>query len=180
MKQQLASVAGISASRVSLGGKRTKYSKHVCIVLAVVITLYASPMAWGEFINGGFETGDLTGLSSQYGNENVEVVEYEYANDSLGLSQPPYTTAPDGRPAWRPTEGNYFLSIKGSNQFEFFERPTGEPLAFSFDWFFDGDDSAGATVFLSTCWDLMCTNESTGRLITINVSAPAEETYVLV
>ena len=165
-----------------------KCRRHALIVLASVMILCGSPMVSADLVDGGFESGTTaswfgpTSSSGQVCGQNVAVVEYEYTTDSAGISQPPYTTGPDGTRAWRPSEGDYFLSIRtGTAQLEFFARPTGDPLCLSFDWFFDGADSAAATVDLLTGWGLMATNENWGRLIQVNgpLLPPAYEVYSL-
>ena len=166
-----------------------KHSKLLVTIL-IVHTILQAPIARGDFYNGGFEPGDFV---ASYVGGDVGAVQYEYASDFSGLSQPPYTTGPNGTPAWYPAGGAYFLSMKttaggASMQFEFTDRPAGQPLTFSCDWFFDygglkpnagGRYDIEVVVSLTAYWGLMYMNSTSINLVTINNALAAEEVYML-
>ena len=76
----------------------------VFIVLGIAVVLCGSTATADLAVNGGFETGDLTGWTTTGA---VQVVTDEYPRDMLGLIQAPFTLSGD----WEPTEGSYFASL---------------------------------------------------------------------
>jgi len=117
-------------------------TKAISCALGVAVVLCCST-ASANLMNGGFETGDLTGWYSQGA---VQAVQWEYARDFLGLSQPPASGF------WDPAGGNYFASL-WSQEEDFFPHTdsymrqtftTPEPgWQLNFDYFYDFGDVQG-------------------------------------
>jgi len=74
---------------------------RVLTFLGMAVVLCGST-ATADLLNGGFETGDLTGWYSQGA---VQAVQWEFSRDFLGLTQAPASGF------WDPTQGSYFASL---------------------------------------------------------------------
>jgi hypothetical protein len=120
--------------------------KATVLVLSLVVLSYGSA-ANADLVNGGFETGDLSGWTF------VSGAGPDYMVDPFG--DPGATTFElprgfsDAAPLWAPTEGNYFASLwstdsagtDASVMFQTFTT-TQDGLVLSFDYFYDFGDIA--------------------------------------
>lgn len=114
-----------------------KTIRVMIFVLGVAVVLCGST-AKASVVNGGFETGDLTSWTAT---GTVQAVQWEFARDFLGLSQPPASGF------WDPTEGNYFASLWSTDGFgtdvstlsQTFTTPL-NGYTLSFDYFYDFGD----------------------------------------
>lgn len=109
-----------------------------CTIRGVVAVLVCSSLAANAgILNGGFETGDLSGWLAT---GPVTATSNEFSRDFLGLVQPP----PGG--IWLPSQGSYFASLWSTDSVgtdaavlsQTFLGAAGETLRF--DYFFDFGD----------------------------------------
>jgi hypothetical protein len=108
----------------------------ICVLVLAVALCFSTANA-GPLLNGGFETGDLTGWTAT---GPASAVNWEYARDFLGLPQAPASGF------WDPTEGDFFASLwstdystdASSLSQTFTSDADGDLL--SFDYFFDFGD----------------------------------------
>ena len=167
----------------------------ITFVLGIAVVLYGST-ANADVLNGGFETGDLSGWTAT---GTVQVVDWEFSRDFLGLPQAPASGF------WDPTEGDYFASLWSTDGFgtdtstltQTFTASLVTGLVLEFDYFYDfGDitpfedpawiyvtDSLGNPIFDMTINDpFMSTGLGDDENIdwtTVSVGLPTAGTYTL-
>lgn len=162
-------------------------------VLGLAVVLCGST-ANASLLNGGFETGDLTGWTAT---GTVEVVELEYSRDFLGLPQAPLTGL------WDPTEGTYFASLWSTDSLGTDTATLSQTFGVSvagtllFDYFYDfGDitpfedpawiyvlDSSGNPIFDMTINDPFAgtglVDDENIDWTSVSVALPSAGTYTL-
>ena len=153
-----------------------KHTRLLFMTVAAVVLCMGVP-AWGAIVNGGFETGDLTGwtftgagpIGMPAGTPGA--VTQEMSREILGLPQPP------GGPFWTPLPngGTYFASLwssslaSGSSSLsQTFVASGGLPLVF--DYFFDTEFQPGNPGFIpDSAWaTLTLPDSSTVTLLDYN------------
>ncbi|MCP4263377.1 MAG: hypothetical protein GY774_38605 [Planctomycetes bacterium] len=130
-----------------------KEIRIISLALGVTI-IFSCSTANADLMNGGFETGDLTGWSATGA---AQAVDFEFSRDFLGLSQAPASGF------WYPTEGGYFASLRStdyitnvSTMSQTFTTPTfntpSGAYELQFDYFYDFGDLA-TDPFLGDLYD---------------------------
>jgi len=130
--------------------------KAIRVIIFVLVTSVAlcGSTANAQLMNGGFETGDLTGWTTT---GMAEAVVSEMSRDFLGLLQEP------GSDFWESPEGDYFASLwsadnAGMDVAKLSQTFTTQEdgLLLKFDYFFDFGDNAPLydTAMATLCWSV--------------------------